>query len=557
MNNNDDDDSELSVLKKEIANILRERISVEPEATLHENEEYYLASGLIAVLLEFKSRILKIAPTVRINSNNKIAWTSEIEEIVSWLSQCLANIFYVIDSFSPENNSAFWSGKAVVRAENFGICCSKTPAGYVMNKAIPIIQNVLFSGETQDILKLMFSTLIWSAISDLYAHGTTSNAHVFILDGVSDCHSIFWNVELPILRQKQWSFKICQIYLHTLTPEAYQQFKLLEKENNNKNIKPDIRAANCAQINALLLDEENWISSALDESPNYKVGALNTISFKLLKKYAAHFHSSNSLNGIKRRKPLNQQNLNNVAKKIINEIGSSCNQLEGVVMIIINPQDVHQEISLLFNKAKKYRKITPVLARYVREDEIQTKLITYIPSEKSPTGYEIETETTLLPNMVIVRNVDAMFDIKGIQLKNAEGTDIHNEYAMTIEDFSERYANATFLSKDFGRLFYKKTVIEAIDIDEHFLNTLQNFAKNTQKEPSKIYIQTSWGIEMLELGGLYVKEGYAISKQYRDSYVEIASANKETFFYPGKKENAKIDVQSEAEQRPDEFSCNP
>jgi hypothetical protein len=189
-----------------------------------------------------------------------------------------------------------------------------------------------------------------------------------------------------------------------------------------------------------------------------------------------------------------------------------------------------QEINRLFqNKARYYRKKTPVLARRVRCSEIGSTLITYIADLNDALGYKIETDCILSTDMVIVRNITELHDAEGNPLYDKENKPIYNEYAMPLFTFEKNYGNFEQLAEDFDQQFYKKFSIKAIEIDDEVISILYQYGKSDHTLPTEIRIKTNWGYELLEHGGLLTDTHYAISKrEYQKTYMVIDDNNTPT-----------------------------
>jgi hypothetical protein len=184
-----------------------------------------------------------------------------------------------------------------------------------------------------------------------------------------------------------------------------------------------------------------------------------------------------------------------------------------------------EEINFLFkNKSRKYRKKTPILARYTSPQEQGTILTTYIVDSKSIRGYREETKCVLSENMIIVRKPKELRDAQGNPIRDEKNNLIYNEYAMPKEIFERNYHALNQLTTVFNKQFYKKITITAIEINDEVLSILKRYnqphCQLKNQIPEELYIKTAWGDEYIQPGGLLTDENYSISKEeYLETYV--------------------------------------
>lgn len=127
-----------------------------------------------------------------------------------------------------------------------GTNLEKTLAGFLMEKTDDLFRTVFapnahlktdgseslgdgdYKYETQQPLASSVHIGAWNALSKSYARGAGSDAHIYLLDGMTRSQSVFWNTELIELRQKQQNNEIKDIFLHTMKDGKLEQYKLME-----------------------------------------------------------------------------------------------------------------------------------------------------------------------------------------------------------------------------------------------------------------------------------------------------------------------------------------
>lgn len=458
-----------TVLKNQFANYMREKAE-KNKIQLEVGKEYIISEKFLELLIQLKKTLENGKYFSSTNSN--IMWTTAGEEIIIDLSRKLATLFSPIGGCGPNDKSAYWCSNARKQAEEFGKDFANTPLGSFIDHAMPAIQRI-FTPNTEGKLEKAFVFFIWSALSKLYAEGTINDAYIFLIDGEVSCHSIFWNVELFVLRKRQHAGDVNQLYLYILTPEALQKYQLLLKKKKECELIPcsneDQTITN--QINDLLKEQASWHYQLLDISPYFKIrtNSSKTISFKSLKEYARHFYKHKNNLSIfspkrteiedKQKQPTSNKKMFSVVTEMMILNNLTIKKTGGLV-IIANYLGI-QEIKLLFKKeAREYRKKTPILARHVRSDELKTPLITYISDPDVPLGYKAETTYILSKEDVIVRNIIELRDSDNRPLYNKENKLIYNDYAMPITTFEKNYGDSDQLSDHFNRLFLKKKLLK-------------------------------------------------------------------------------------------------
>ena len=264
--------SEQEAFRKIFADNLRQKITadgifVEPDI------EHDISEKFIHALVEFKEELRADFRTHQ-KTRGEMSWSIEREKCIADFAAKLNTIFAPIGGIKPQAASAFWSGKGVVRAAEFGTDFANTIPGFVINQVHGALHETFTKKAYthDDLLDTATNVGMWEAMSKLYAEGTIDDAHIFLIDGETSQQSVLWSTELNTLRQRQATGEVSEIWVHTLTNEALLDYHALA--NQKKNIDPtDTKALESVdkKINALLKHESCWTKSQLDNSTALKL----------------------------------------------------------------------------------------------------------------------------------------------------------------------------------------------------------------------------------------------------------------------------------------------
>ncbi|BBB15423.1 hypothetical protein RVIR1_09450 [Candidatus Rickettsiella viridis] len=351
------------LLTQEFAGQIRNKVNQE-KIPLQAGYEYHIAKGFLDLLIKLKKE-LKNSSCFPFE-NNKTNWTPEIEEKIFILYQQLKKLFSPIEGgCRPDNQSAYWSSDGRKAAEKIGIDFAHTVIGSVVNQMMPKIQMVItHNKKTNEKIESTFNFIIWSALSKLYIEETTNDAYVFLADGEIHCQSIFWNIELHALREKQHSGNIQHLFLYTLQPHAMQHYQHLLKIRNTSQSSLSENLGIQTEIDTIVTNNNNWHCELLDNSSLFKIRTKKNkaITFQSLKSYASAFyknnpsiHASTVINNLKKKKYSDK--ILSAAIKIIN-LNDFNKKTNNYIVIIANYRNIEQ-LKLVFNeKAREYKKNT-------------------------------------------------------------------------------------------------------------------------------------------------------------------------------------------------------
>ena len=124
--------SEQEAFRKIFADNLRQKITadgifVEPDI------EHDISEKFIHALVEFKEELRADFRTHQ-KTRGEMSWSIEREKCIADFAAKLNTIFAPIGGIKPQAASAFWSGKGVVRAAEFGTDFANTIPGFVINQ---------------------------------------------------------------------------------------------------------------------------------------------------------------------------------------------------------------------------------------------------------------------------------------------------------------------------------------------------------------------------------------------------------------------------------------
>lgn len=166
-----------------------------------------------------------------------------------------------------------------------------------------------------------------------------------------------------------------------------------------------------------------------------------------------------------------------------------------------------------------YKKVTPVFARIPRDEELDSTFPTWIINSENQ--LVMETSRVLKKGMVIVRNESPLTFADGTCATSEDGNVLYNEYVMEASTFQDLYGDPELLSVDFGHQYRKKSLTIAVPISPKVFDTISIHSPS----PSPITIQTNWGEELVEQGGLLVfaenDSVYTISERDSKGYDSV------------------------------------
>jgi hypothetical protein len=212
-----------------------------------------MAEKFTNALIKFRKEIHDSPDLYKI-IKGEIAWSAGRQEKVAAFSRELDDIFKSIGGIKPEKSAAFWSGAGKIRANEFGVVIGETIPGFIINEVETLLLEI-FAPHTHKVggeVDTGVDIGLWEALSQLYSEGTLGDAHIFLINGETSMQSIFWNTELFTLRLQQQKGTVGSIFVHTLTPTAFLEFKSL------------VQVKNQSEIEKLLKDEGNWQTKPLE-----------------------------------------------------------------------------------------------------------------------------------------------------------------------------------------------------------------------------------------------------------------------------------------------------
>ena len=206
----------------------------------------------------------------------------------------------------PKDASAYWSGPAVKRAADFGTDFASTIPGFVVNEVSQSLQETFMKQayKPDGQLDTAANLAMWDALSKLYAEGTIQDAHVFLVDGETSQQSIFWNTELETLRKRQATGQVHQIFIHSLTPEALEIYRILIERKKHAAPHSGEFADIEKDIDKHLKNQSNWSSTDLDSSKNFKLKIsgftepYKTVTYQTLKDATQRFKHNITTNKV-------------------------------------------------------------------------------------------------------------------------------------------------------------------------------------------------------------------------------------------------------------------
>ena len=122
-----------------------------------------------------------------------------------------------------------------------GKALSGTPIGQLLDTLDIALQS--------DMMGWSRNINVWTSVSKEFANNAKGDVQVFLSEGVG-AWSVFWNVELPALRQNP---DVTGVYCHYLNPTTLKQVKALRKDK--------------AAIDLLIRNPDVWIHRSLDATP--------------------------------------------------------------------------------------------------------------------------------------------------------------------------------------------------------------------------------------------------------------------------------------------------
>lgn len=286
---------EQEAFKQIFADSLRAKVD-STEVYLETGGELQIADEFIHALIEFKSALANNIEARMLNKG-ELSWSEQREKIISDFSKKLDHVFEKVGGIKPENNSAYWSGAGVQRAKEFGLDFEKTIPGFVINKIQAALQETFTKRSylPDGALDTATNVGMWDSMSKLYAEGTISDANVFLVDGETSQHSIFWNTELQTLRKRQQTGEVKEIFIHTLNDEPLLKYRALTEQKKGKEPSSNEFLEIEKQIEALLKIGSNWSKEKIDDSNVFKLKTSGSadphkkIDYQEIKSYASKF----------------------------------------------------------------------------------------------------------------------------------------------------------------------------------------------------------------------------------------------------------------------------
>lgn len=234
--------------------------------------EKEIAEHFVNALMEFKSKLEADFKTHQ-QVKGEVSWSVERQRIIADFAVNLDNVFAAIGGIKPKESSAFWSGRGVKRAEEFGVDFASTIPGFIVNQVSSALKDIFTKKAYSADGLVDTATFIgmWEAMSKLYAEGTFADAHIFLVDGETSQQSVLWNTELHTLRQRQEQGEVSKIWIHTLSPEVLKEYQSLLKEKDALGKDHESLKLMDNKIERLLKNENNWVKSELDDSATFKL----------------------------------------------------------------------------------------------------------------------------------------------------------------------------------------------------------------------------------------------------------------------------------------------
>ena len=190
------------------------------------------------------------------------AWSPERSAIIERFSDRIGKVFEPIGGMNPGTTATFWSGPSVKGAAQTGLDFAKTLPGRVINKVEgPLIKAFAENAFKGNKLDTGLIIGLWEAMSIQYAQGSKGDVHLYLLDGITSVNSVFWNRELPKLREGQQNGLIGEIYIHTLQPQKlvlYDERKARVREEKAKDADESTLKKLEKQAQDVLIRPEAW-----------------------------------------------------------------------------------------------------------------------------------------------------------------------------------------------------------------------------------------------------------------------------------------------------------
>ena len=299
---------------------------------LEPGKEEIIARQFIVALIEVKQKISEDERSFQ-SIRGETSWSSSRAAIISRFAETLDEIFSPVGGIKPKDASAYWSGPAVRRAADFGTDFASTIPGFVVNEVSRSLQETFMQQayKPDGHIDTAANLAMWDAMSKIYAEGTIQDAHVFLVDGETSQQSIFWNTELETLRKRQATGQVHQIFIHSLTPEALEKYRMLVERKKGATTESGELANIAKEIDKHLKTESNWSSTNLDSSQEFKlkISGLTephkTVTYQTLKEIAQRFK-------------------NNVTKSKVDHFEKNFNALSAS---IDSGNDIHDDLSSL------------------------------------------------------------------------------------------------------------------------------------------------------------------------------------------------------------------
>ena len=251
-----------------------------------------IAEDFLKIMFAFKKRV-EDDPTSHLSQEDanpaiypkheemqRVVWSESQSVLQEELKKELQKCFREIGSPMPGRASALWSGPgAKSAASSQGLELTTFVAGALLDEMDVAIKSTIVPMAYEKNGKADTTTYmgIWNAMSKLYAENTHGDAHVFLLHGVVDDTSVFWNTELPELRKKQDEGSVTRIMIHSLTPQARAAYLELSRLrdglefNVEKHREKQQNFTKLATINQAMIDittkKDNWTVTDID-APN-------------------------------------------------------------------------------------------------------------------------------------------------------------------------------------------------------------------------------------------------------------------------------------------------
>ena len=264
-----------------------------------------IAHQFIEALIAVKQKISEDEHSFR-SIRGETSWSSSRAAIISNFAEELDRIFSPVGGIKPKDASAYWSGPAVKRAADFGTDFASTIPGFVVNEVSQSLQETFMKQayKPDGQLDTAANLAMWDALSKLYAEGTIQDAHVFLVDGETSEQSIFWNTELETLRKRQATGQVHQIFIHSLTPEALEIYRILIERKKHAAPHSGEFADIEKDIDKHLKNQSNWSSTDLDSSKNFKLKIsgftepYKTVTYQTLKDATQRFKHNITTNKV-------------------------------------------------------------------------------------------------------------------------------------------------------------------------------------------------------------------------------------------------------------------